>query len=546
MQAAEALVSASNARVAGQGTLDQAKIGIVGLATVDYRSPNLYPMNGAVGLNAEEVNGATPSPINGSLLVKSSMVSEKAYAGASPVGLVNREAGALRVTLKGLVSEVRPVRIPDPGKVSRNNDITSERIAGLGLSSSLNNTSFSLKEGFFASSPVQNYSDTSKSTEWKTGTSSPITDSAKACLTKVGSYEIPLPFPDVLRQRGIHEPEWLQSYVTASLILRLSEEVGPAIPMLKVLETAPKVFEDYGLKVDQNKVLALVNGLRKRGLVANDIDGDLVLDKEQRISLNVSRETLAVWADDFTYIQNDLKSSLDEGRDAFLKKMDTYAVVVDSWPQYPIEARYPVLRAVALMDVSQQEKVTRLLLNRSQWHRTPLLDSVLLMLDFQKAREGWFESQVPHLIGRSIYFTAAEISTLNGGLGRVMHYGGTAMHRLGADIFYIEPYNQHYRDRNNVVHPLDYSNLPMPVKDIVRIDQSFNAIVAGRDVAFDVYTGVNTFGVRTYMIRDRGGYYANSLYEYGSPESPASKFEFTEFFSKAALELIRHLEVNKK
>ena len=169
------------------------------------------------------------------------------------------------------------------------------------------------------------------------------------------------------------------------------------------------------------------------------------------------------------------------------------------------------------------------------------------MLESEKGKKGWIESQAPQLSGVSCYMIAAEISLLAGGLGRVMQYHGSAAFNLGADVIYMEPYYPRKRDKiSKKVTDIDYAKLAVPVKDITKIEKDFSTIVGGKIIPFEAFTSVNDRGIRTYLIKDSGGYYVNLLYESETKESPATNYEFSEFFSKAALELFRYLEVKKK
>ncbi|MFA5391687.1 MAG: radical SAM protein, partial [Candidatus Omnitrophota bacterium] len=377
------------------------------------------------------------------------------------------------------------------------------------------------------------------------GESSPIVTVTGRC------YTIPFPFPDMMRNRGVNQAEWLESYVLAGVLLRLRQDNSQLISVNDISAKAEKAFADHMLPFTAGRFVELLEGLRRRGLIRNATNGafDIETASTESVVFDLDPRLVASWADDTDYIQHDLKKVLKAGRNEFLRVIDLYAQYAQQWNMYPVEAKYPVLRAVTLMNKKEHEQMVSYLLSRSQWERLPLVDAVLLMLDPEKAQVDWLASQAPQLLHRSIYFVAAEISLLAGGLGRVMQYHGTGMHQLGADIICVEPYYRKHRDKTGAVHPLDYTDakaVPLPVKDVQKLNNTFSTFVQGKYVTFEVYTAINGIGVLTYLIRDLDGKFVNILYEYGTDESPASNYEFTEFFTKAALELMRYLELEKK
>ncbi|MDD3087946.1 MAG: UDP-3-O-acyl-N-acetylglucosamine deacetylase, partial [Candidatus Omnitrophica bacterium] len=363
------------------------------------------------------------------------------------------------------------------------------------------------------------------------------------------SFSIPMPFPDMMRARGVNSPEWLESYIMAMLILRKQKEYGNVIHSNFIFDSIESAFQDYGLSISKARAIDLLNGLRRRGVIKSQGNEDFSAEKDNSIVCDLDPRLVAVWADDLGYINNEIEVALNKGRNEFLRVIDAYGKIVELWRNYPVEAKYPVLRAIAIMEAVKQEKIVDLLLSRSQWGRLPLIDTIILMLAPDRVKEGWFASQAPQLIGRSIYFVAAEISLLAGGLGRVMQYHGKKMFELGANILCVEPHYRKYRDKSGNVHELDYTDasvVPIPVRDIRKLEGGFTTYVQGKQVDFEVSVGVNGIGSPAYLIRDISGYYTNILYEYSTSDSPASNYEFTEFFTKAALELIRYLELQKK
>src|SRR5439155_17640825 len=123
------------------------------------------------------------------------------------------------------------------------------------------------------------------------------------------------------------------------------------------------------------------------------------------------------WADDDIEIRRDLEEALSDpvnGQAEFLKVMDEYAAACALWPEYPIELEYPVLRAVAEMDAATQQRIEDWLFSRPHEGRAPLVDSILLMLNPERAKEDWLETQAPELIGRTLYYVSPEATHLVG------------------------------------------------------------------------------------------------------------------------------------
>ncbi|MDP2940946.1 MAG: PfkB family carbohydrate kinase, partial [Candidatus Omnitrophota bacterium] len=377
------------------------------------------------------------------------------------------------------------------------------------------------------------------------------------------SFALPAPFPQGLHGRGADWPEWLVSSLIASAILSLSLQCGVEIPVAKVIEQASQLCQDHRLRVEPSALYYFLNGLRQRGLIVTAHGVEISEASPLSIYCDLNPRALALWADDAGYIYEDIVSAKRESKKKFLAAIDDYATIIDNWwaPSegraglnlYPLEAKYPVLRALALLEQNEQDEIVTWLINRSEWQRRPLIDAILLMLDYEASKSrGWLTYQAPQMNRRSIYEVAAEVSLLAGGLGRVEQYHGRAMSDLGADVSFIEPAYRFFRDKEGAVRKLDYTRLPIPVKRWEKLDAYFMTIVGGREVEFEVYTGLISDRMRTFLIRDKGedgngrGKYVNILYEFGTPDSPASAFDFTEFFTKAALELIRYLELQKK
>jgi len=373
----------------------------------------------------------------------------------------------------------------------------------------------------------------------------------------------PFPFPNYFdNQRGWASPEWMESYIAAAAITRLIQSnKNPQVIVGDVVALTIERANDFGLDMKPEHALNIVEGLRLRGIISAG-DNSSSLQMNSSISVTKSMRYMSVWADDYTAIKRDIEESLEKGDEDILSVIREYSQEVIQWDMYPVEAQYPVLRAVSLLDADLQLKLVNILSENNKKLHTTLANAIILMLDYDKGKFNWFDQWAPDLHGRSLYMVAAEVTVLAGGLGRVMQYHGAAVKELGADVSYIEPYYTKMRDKGGNIVDTVYTALPIPLKasplkdstlkdaateNLPMIDHEFSTIVGGRNVPFHVYTGVNPEGVRSFLIKDDTGDYVKLLYEYDQDmNSLGSNQMFTQFFSKASAEVIRYLEIEKR
>ncbi len=242
----------------------------------------------------------------------------------------------------------------------------------------------------------------------------------------------------------------------------------------------------------------------------------------------------------------------------FLALCDSAAL---SQPLYPIESRYPILRAVALLSKEQQDALVGILTAPENYkvHNLIIVDSILLMLDAYEKMPGrsWLSAWAPNLKGRRVWQVASEIWYPGGGLGRVMQYHGIAMHELlkgnGAELCHVEPFYAFRRDKfgNHKPNGVDfYASLPSRIRSIHEVCR-FPVTIGSVNTWAIVYCGCNKYGIATYLIGDTGkdggengteAYYTKMMYNYSSQDNPVSWEEFSAFFSMASLELVRRVE----
>lgn len=361
--------------------------------------------------------------------------------------------------------------------------------------------------------------------------------------------DMPLFFPNNTKLRGTDTPEWAELTVISREILKRVHLPEKSLTVERLLHFLPQAFKSYGFEYSDTKAITLLNSLRQRGLIDNDVNYHFSLQKRRnKIFIAVPVQVFAVAANDSDYIQDELLASFEEGKEAFWSFLEHYSAVTERWPKYQVEIQQRVLRPFALLDRHQHELVRAWLADYDAAHarRPRLVDAVSLMFDFERIQSDWRRTQTAHIEGRRIYYTASEVHLLKGGLGRVMLYHGKGMKDLGADLVFIEPDWPLQRMKDRSVTEIDYGGLNIKLNDLQTIDKVFETRVGHDVVSFTVRTGIDDFGIPTFLIRDVQEKYISILYEYGTTESPISEKDYSEFITKATRELIRYLEEQRK
>jgi hypothetical protein len=336
---------------------------------------------------------------------------------------------------------------------------------------------------------------------------------------------------------GEPTPDWQRLNIVAAAIAGVMSKQPEKATALRLYHLAHEALAAHGF--ESTDMPSLVERLLSAGIVSRNHDGLYVLA--------LSREEAAFKTGDVGYFETALHQAIeavDKQAPQALVRLNALlgrcARASESWPTYPVESRWPFLKAVALLDRNDQATLCRALADDPQLRHFPLIDSALLMLEKQPP-EGWVQSYAPHLAGSCVYTVAAEGWFAAGGLGRVQQYHAAAMKKLvGAHgrIATIEPY---YRQSPGH-RPIDYRSLPTPVQDLADTPiEDFSVSVAGRQVQAQVFKGTNEHGVEVYLIRDTENCFTQTCYGYDQPGCASLK-DFSEFFSRASLELIRRLE----
>jgi hypothetical protein len=137
----------------------------------------------------------------------------------------------------------------------------------------------------------------------------------------------------------------------------------------------------------------------------------------------------------------ELKGLMTDGkfvRNNLYRFIDAYSAQVAGQKFYPVQAAWPVLKAVTLLSKSEEADLVQALEEKYPIQGRPELVDKILLMNNRFDRNTWLKARTPHLVGRTIYLLAAEIHHWAGGLGPVMKFHGKGMRDLGADVKYIE------------------------------------------------------------------------------------------------------------
>ena len=316
---------------------------------------------------------------------------------------------------------------------------------------------------------------------------------------------------------GPLSPEWYLRNLLSQTIVKLREQSGVKVLFDedRVVAAASNEFIAHGFKVREDLIRALL--YKPKGRL----------------------EELAILTSDCEWLVKNLRERLNN-YNALLNFLKLLSWATNIKFKHPVEARWPVLKAVALMNKAEQQKLVSILADTGTFLQTdPLINSILLMSGQPMKGKNWLRENAPLVAGRRIYQIACEIwhpGREGGGLKRVMRHHGKALKRLigsDAELIHIEPYFPAGMDREGKIKPLDWGN----VIENIREYTSFKVMVGEESVEAIVYSGkTREMGIPVFLIRDKASYYVKMLYYFGGEYT--SWEDFSEFFSRAALKLI--------
>ncbi|MDP8263507.1 MAG: glycogen/starch synthase [Candidatus Ancaeobacter aquaticus] len=402
------------------------------------------------------------------------------------------------------------------------------------------------------------------------------------------------PKQEVYDARKPYRPNWLEMQVMCSIFFDTKNE----LPKDFLFASTAKKLKEYGINRDPHPdkdyryMGYLLMSLMDKGIVK------YIAKKDDQEYYDLATDPIiaAVWAFDIQNIRKMIAGTLNTCR----KKNDysQLRIIFDKLShaaalqeQFPIEARYPISKAVALLSQADQRDLVKWIETLDEGdslYAAPLTYSLYLQLylakegvsevQLRKWAETWVDRYFSDMKGRKVYMVTPEGHALKGGLGRVMKYHTEGLLKLGLDVVFVEPYYRYKRVDKETLGEVDYTNsdpdklaIGVPLSQVEKI-YTFPLEVIFRkdglvtdDVVVEVYKGVrDVYGKEmvTYMIRDNltseqkeylekslgidDPYFVKTLYEYSDSLEAVEDYMFTEFFTKAAWKFIKWNEAKRK
>ncbi|MBI1946159.1 MAG: glycogen/starch synthase [Deltaproteobacteria bacterium] len=340
---------------------------------------------------------------------------------------------------------------------------------------------------------------------------------------------------------GEASAEWARASLAGSAVIRVFART-PEAPFAVLEAAARKELQRHGLA--GHDVSALFARLVEMGVLAE------TGDRAAPYALAVTKEEAAFQLGDVGALQGALTAALkDVAKDAPQARVRLQSLLLrcarasETWPRYPVEARWPFLKAVALLDKREQSLLSDALASDPQLRHFPLVDTTLLMLSGRPA-DDWVKQYAPRLAGSAVYTVAAEGWFAAGGLGRVQQYHAAAMKQLvgkEARVVTIEPFYAKTAQGQDI----DYGKLPTPVQLGPAPEHVFEVMVDGRMVKAEAWKGTTPEGVEAWLLKDADHRHTKVCYGYNR-DGQSCWEDFTEFFSRASAELMRTLEAKEQ
>ncbi len=228
----------------------------------------------------------------------------------------------------------------------------------------------------------------------------------------------------------------------------------------------------------------------------------------------------------------------------------------------PVEAVWPVLKAIVFLDKPQALQLVALIRTMSaKAQRQPtLLEDTIRLMEHDIAND-WADMNASHLDGRTILYNAAELSYPVGGLSAVGLYHTLGIKillakakKVNVNIVAAEPWYQ--MQRIGTEHsPLDYQAMGatsmVAIDDVFEFDMPYeNKYKQPITVHVKVSKGVDKDGNVRYLVRDvnpdGSSYYTKYVYDYNTEHNPVSGEEFNGFWCKATAMMYYVLEKQRK
>ncbi len=366
---------------------------------------------------------------------------------------------------------------------------------------------------------------------------------------------------------GELDPDWARLEILSQLIL---QQPGSEILFDEGAKDSPGLFRDqvlqslknHGLDSNAQHVFHLMERLVSIGLLRLKHRKTSGNEMSATFEIAAPKREMAVKMGCIAFIRDDLKKALSDfdpqsrPEDPQVKNLGQlfleYSEIAQQWPLYPVERRWPVLKAIAGLGPLDQKKIVDFFERQDGRMRSrfSLVDTMLLMLQ-SSYPDRWANTQVPNVLGRTIYILSPEIWNVAGGLGRVCQYLAVAIRKLVGiqmTVATIEPYYLYLLNHKREKVAVDYSQLPTAVENLGLIDE-FQVTVRGKRKPVHVYKGINKHGIEVYLIKDPSApeeNMANMMYKYGREHGYSDWDEFAAYFSRASHILMERLETRKK
>lgn len=358
-------------------------------------------------------------------------------------------------------------------------------------------------------------------------------------------YKLPdYPFDPLVQyvdNKEIFYPIWFEMQQAVSLLLKSPSN------QLTVNEFCHQfkshLYDEHNLNISEEFI--------KKQILRELIKYKIIKNCDDRVVLKSDQLVSAIWADDVSYLVNRFQQSLCESNPSGMFKLFEQMIkITESKKLYPIETRYPILRAVVLLSNEHQNQLLKTI--RKFDIKIPLVDSVLFLLDHDYMIDHdhpWVEQHTLGLKNVRIYEVTAEAHNIKGGLGRVEQYHTKKMKKLGANITFIEPMYHYKRNSLGQLIEADYlgtssdydAHISVPFQKLTYY-HSFPIMIKKSYIQVDVYLGITADKMESFLIQDHDHYYVKTLYEYGPSAWSATIEEFTEFFTKAVWKFLKTVE----
>lgn len=350
-----------------------------------------------------------------------------------------------------------------------------------------------------------------------------------------------LPRGRLLEGLGDLNPDWMRLNVIGGILLTRLAGTNSRASFELLAPALSAALSAVRLGVDPGHLVRLVDRISSMGVV----------EKENGVlRLSVTPSVAATKLEAVGFIQDQLRSGLraieeepDAGGRLLREILRDYDEAANIWRLDPVEARWPVLKAVATLTPTERARLAAVLRAMDLAGQTSLADSLSLMLE-NPIPSDWLARHAPRLVGRDVMVVTPEgLFNAAGGLGRVTQYHTGAMAKLAGDLATVWVFEPMYKfhatpEREPDLELIDYDALSRemgatPPEHV----GSLSINVRGRDVPVEVYRSRLPDGRVACLLADPTEYFARVIYAYGR-FGQASWAEFSEWISEGAVATI--------